>query len=100
MFISTADVREGRRGGGEEAILGEEGQQRTVSRRLAESWQTENVFSHVTADYVHSRVGKEQEETGMCSSTKDGAPKNNVDLHYVPHFGASWTESRAQTVWH
>lgn len=64
MFISTADVREGRQRGGMEAVLGEEeeeeSQQRTVSGRLAESWQTQNVFSHVTADYIHSRVGKEQ----------------------------------------
>lgn len=40
MFISTADVREGRLGGVGEAVLGEEvegSQQRTVSRRLAES---------------------------------------------------------------
>lgn len=41
MFISTVDVREGRRRGGIEAVLGEEeeeeSQQRTVSGRLAES---------------------------------------------------------------
>lgn len=64
MFISTADVKKGRQGGGVKAILGEkeeeESQQRTVRGRLAESWQTENVFSHVTADYIHSEVGKEQ----------------------------------------
>jgi len=33
MFISTADVREGRQGGGGEAVLGN---RRTVSGRLAE----------------------------------------------------------------
>lgn len=40
MFISTADVREGRHGGGGEDVLGEdeeEKQQRTVSGRLAGS---------------------------------------------------------------
>lgn len=40
MFISTADVRERRQGGGGKAVLGEreeESQQRTVSGRLAES---------------------------------------------------------------
>lgn len=73
MFISTADVREGRQGGGGEDVLGEDGeenQQRTVSGRLAESWQTENVFSHVTADYIQCGVGKEQEETEMCRWTR------------------------------
>lgn len=73
MFISTADVREARQRGGGEAILGEEeSQQRTVSGRLAESWQTENVFSHVTADYIHSGVGKEQEETEMRGRDERG----------------------------
>lgn len=50
MFISTVDVRGG----------GGESQQRAVRGRLAESWQTENVFPHVTADYIHSGVRKEQ----------------------------------------
>lgn len=108
MFISTADVREGRQGGGREASLGEEeeeeSQQRTVSRRVAESWQTENVFSHVTADYIHSRVGKEQEETDVWMN--DGSfhvvPQRTLfsetilllidDLHYFAHFGAPLAE--------
>lgn len=105
MFISTADVREERQGGVGEAVLGEEeSQQRTVSRRVAESWQTENVFSHVTADYIHSRVGKEQEETDvwMNKGSFHVVPQRTlfsetillliVDLQYFAHFGAPLTE--------
>lgn len=32
----------------------------------AEDWQTESVLSHVTADYIHSGVGKEERDGGMC----------------------------------
>lgn len=79
MFISTADVREGRQGGGREAVLGEGGGgesaedcQRKTSRVLTDR---ERVFS--CHSWLHSlRSGKR--------AGRDRDVENEANFHVVP----------------